>query len=115
MREWLCCQQTLTICRSEQIGLYCSEIRGVIKTTGDSVAVLNIGHCNCVHGLFVRRDVLNDYLKCNGYVMFYYMLGEKVFGIGQMNSIIKDLSASHQYQLENEVVVIQSGLPKEGR
>ena len=91
----------------EQMGLYCSEIRGVIKSTDGSVAALNTGHGNCVNGLFVQRDVLNDYLKRNGYVMFYYVLGEKVLRIGEMNSIIKDLSASYQYQPENEAVVIQ--------
>lgn len=91
----------------KQMGLYCSEIRGVIKATDGSVAALNTGQGNCVHGLFVRRDVLNDYLKRNGYVMFYYVLGEKVLRIGEMNSIMKDLSAAYQYQPENEADVIQ--------
>lgn len=91
----------------EQMGLYCSEIRGVIKATDDSVVALNTSHGNCVHGLFVRRDILNDYLKQNSYMMFYYVLGEKVLRIGEMNSIVKDLSAAYQYQPENEVVVIQ--------
>lgn len=50
---------------------------------------------------------MNDYLKRNGYVMFYYVLGEKVLRIGEMNSIMKDLSAAHQYQPENEALVIQ--------
>ena len=91
----------------EQMGLYCSEIRGVIKATDGSVVALNTSHGNCVNGLFVRRDVLNDYLKRNGYVMFYYVLGEKVLRIGEMNSIIKDLSAAYQYHPENEAVIIQ--------
>lgn len=45
----------------DQMGLYCSEIRGVIKATDGSVAALNTGHGNCINGLFVRRDILNDY------------------------------------------------------
>lgn len=40
-------------------------------------------------------------------MMFYSVLNEKVLRIGEMNSIIKDLLASYQYQPENEVVVIQ--------
>lgn len=91
----------------EQMGLYCSERRGVIKATDGSVAALNTGNGNCVNGLFVRRDILNDYLKRNGYVMFYYVLGEKSIRIGEMNSIMKDLSAAYQYQSENEAIVIQ--------
>ena len=91
----------------DQMGLYCSEIRGVIKATDGSVAALNTGHGNCINGLFVRRDILNDYLKRNGYVMFYYVLGEKVLRIGEMNSIMKDLSAAYQFQPEHEALVIQ--------
>ena len=57
-------------------------------------AALNIDCGNCIHGLFVRRNILNDYLKRNDYVMFYYVLDEKVLRIDEMNSIIKDLSVS---------------------
>ncbi len=91
----------------EQMGLYCSEVRGVIKATDGSIAALNTDHNNYIRGLFVRRDILNNYLKRNGYVMFYYVLGEKLLRIGEMKSIIKELSASYQYQLEDEVVIIQ--------
>lgn len=91
----------------EQMGLYCSEIRGLIKATDGSVAALNTGNGSCVNGLFVRRDVLDDYLKRNGYVMFYYVLGEKVLRIGEINSVMKDLSAAYQYLSENEVAVVQ--------
>lgn len=41
-----------------------------------------------------------NYLKRNGYVMFYYVLGEKVLRIGEMNFIMKDLSAAYQFQPE---------------
>ena len=91
----------------EQMGLYCSEIRGVIKAIDGSVAALNTDHNNYIRGLFVRRDILNDYLKRNGYVMFYYVLGEKLLRIDEMKSIIKELSASYLYRSENEVTVIQ--------
>ena len=35
------------------------------------------------------------------------MLGEKVLRIGEMNSIMKDLSAAYQFQPEHEALVIQ--------
>ena len=90
----------------EQMGLYCSEVRGVVKMVADgSVAALNTGHGNCINGLFVRRDVLNDYLERNGYVMFYYVLGEKLLRIGEMNSIMKDLSAAYQYQPAEDIAI----------
>ena len=91
----------------EQMKMYCSEIRGVIKTTNGSVAALNTGHGNCINGLFVRRDILNEYLERNGYVMFYYVLGEKVLRIGEMKSYMKDLSASYRYQPNHEAAIIQ--------
>ena len=47
-------------------------------------------------------------MKLNDYVMFYYVLGEKLLKIGEMNSIIKDLSAAYQYRQKNEVIVLQS-------
>lgn len=92
----------------EQMGLYCSEIRGQIKDKDGIVVALNTDQENGIHGLFLRRDILNDYLKRNEYVMFYYVLGEKLLKIGEMNSIIKDLSAAYQYRQKNEVIVLQS-------
>lgn len=91
----------------EQMGLYCSEIRGVIKDKDGSIAALNIDNDNFVNGLFIRRDILNDYLRHNNYVMFYYVLGEKAHIIGEVNVIMKELSAAYQYQPENEVAIIQ--------
>lgn len=89
----------------EQMGLYCSETRGVIKESNGRVAALNTNHGNCINGLFVRRDILNEYLKHNSYAMFYYVLGEKVQR--EMSYIIKNLSAAYQYQPNNEVTIIQ--------
>ena len=90
-----------------QMGLYCSEIRGVIKLTDGSIAALNTDHENCINGLFVREDILNDYLIRNGYIMFYYVLGEKVLKIGEMNSKMKDLSAAYQYQHNCKIITVQ--------
>lgn len=91
----------------EQMGLYCSEIRGVINALDGSIAALNTDHGNCINGLFVRRDILNKYLKYNGYVMFYYVLGEKVLNKGGMRPTMKDLSAAYQYVPENDTITIQ--------
>ena len=92
----------------EQMGLYCSEVRGVVKSEhDDTVVALNTGHGNCINGLFIRRVVLNEYLRRNSYVMFYYVLGEKFLKLGEMNASIKDLSAAYQYCEDGEVVEIQ--------
>ena len=93
----------------EQKKLYCSEIRGVIKSSTDhkKVVALNTGYGNCINGLFVRKDVLDEYLRANGYEMFYYLLGEKVQRIGSINSILKELSAAYQYKSDGDLVTIQ--------
>lgn len=92
----------------EQMGLYCSEVRGVVKSEhDDTVVALNTGHGNCINGLFIRQDVLNEYLRRNGYVMFYYVLGEKFLKLGEMNAHIKDLSAAYRYREDGGVVEIQ--------
>lgn len=91
----------------EQMDLYCSELRGVIKAKDGSIAALNIDNSKLVNGLFIRRDILNDYLRHNGYVMFYYVLGEKVLRISEINSNMKCLSAAYMYDSGNEVVVVQ--------
>jgi hypothetical protein len=73
----------------------------------DSVVALNTGHGNCINGLFIRRDILNDYLQKMGYVMFYYVLGEKVLRIGEMNAIFQDLSGAYRYREESDIEVVQ--------
>ena len=91
-----------------KMGLYCSEIRGVVKSErDDAVVALNTGHGNCINGLFIHRNVLNGYLSKTGYVMFYYVVGEKFLKLGEMNAIIKDLSAAYRYDKAGEVVEIQ--------
>ena len=92
----------------EQMGLFCSEIRGVVKSVADgSVVCLNTGHGNCVNGLFIRQDVLNAYLERNGYEMFYYVLGEKMLRLGEMNSMMRDLSAAYRYKADGSLQEVQ--------
>ena len=91
----------------EQLGLYCTEVRGVIKDVLGNVVALNTGHGDCITGLFIRKDVLDAYLKANGYVMFYYVLGEKVHRLGSANAIMKDVSGAFQYNPEGELITIQ--------
>jgi hypothetical protein len=91
----------------EQMDLYCSEVRGIIKALDGSIAALNTYHENCINGLYVRRDILNEYLKRNEYVMFYYVLGEKVLRINEIKSIIKELSAAYCYQPNRNIDIIQ--------
>lgn len=91
----------------EQFGLYCSDVRGVIKNTDGSAIALNTGSGNCINGLFIRKDVLDAYLNRNGYVMFYYVLGEKVHRLGGTAAVMKDLSAAFQYKPDGEIFTIQ--------
>lgn len=92
----------------EQLGLYCSEVRGIVKSESDNnVVALNTERGNCINGLFIRRDALNKFLRKNGYAMFYYVLGEKFLKLGEMNSVIKDLSAAYLYDETEDVVEVQ--------
>ena len=43
----------------------------------------------------------------NGYVMFYYVLGEKLLKLEGINTIIRDLSAAYLYNETGELVEIQ--------
>ena len=79
----------------------------VIKTSNDEVAAINTGHGNCVSGLFVRKDLLDNYLAKNDYVMFYYVLGEKVHKLTGVNTIMKDLSAAFQYNPDGDLITLQ--------
>lgn len=92
----------------KQMKLYCSEMRGVVKSEGDdSFAALNTEYGDGIKGLFIRRDILNKFLSKNGYVMFYYVLGEKLLKLGGINSIIRDLSAAYLYDEVGKLVEIQ--------
>lgn len=92
----------------EQMRLYCSEVRGMVKfEDDDKVVALNTEHGNCIQGLFMRRDVLNQFLSINGYVMFYYTLGEKLLRSNEKKSIIRELSAAYRYEETENVVEIQ--------
>ena len=92
----------------KQMKLYCSEMRGIVKSEGDdSFAALNTGHGDGIKGLFIRRDILNKFLSKNGYVMFYYVLGEKLLKLGGINSKIRDLSAAYLYDEVGKLVEIQ--------
>ncbi len=106
----------------KQMGLYCSEVRGVIRReTDDVVMALNTGHGNCINGLFVRRDLLNEYLRKNNYAMFYYVLGEKVLRLGGSNAIMKDLSGAYRYMEDGDfdevqkMRVIESKMPESAK
>ena len=91
----------------EQMGLYCSEDRGIVKAEDGSIAAINVEKGNGINGLFVRRVILNEYLKQNGYVMFYYVLGEKWLRKSEHEATIKDISAAYQYNLEGDIKAIQ--------
>ena len=92
----------------EQMKLYCSEMRGIVKSESDgNFAVLNTGHSDGIKGLFIRRDILNKFLSENGYVMFYYVLGEKFLKLEGINTIIRNLSAAYLYNETGELVEIQ--------
>ena len=62
----------------EHENLYCSEVRGiVISEKEDKIVAVNLSDEEGMTGLFIRKDVLDDFLSTNGYTLFYYVLGEK--------------------------------------
>ena len=95
----------------EQEKMYCSEVRGIIKSEhDDKIIAVNLSNENGMTGLFVRKDVLDDYLMKNNYTLFYYVLGEKVHRLGEMNAVMKDISAAYQYNPNSptgEIITIQ--------
>ena len=87
--------------------LYCSEHRGIIKDPSGKVAGINIEVRNGMHGLFVRRDILNKFLIKQNYEMFYYVTGEKTLKQAEYKKIFKDISAAYKYQPNTTIVTIQ--------
>ena len=88
--------------------LYCSEVRGIIRREGEKgIAAVNGPKENGLSGLFVRKDILDGYLERNGYVMFYYIVGEKQLQEDSPHSIMKDMSAAYKYELDGSVTEIQ--------
>lgn len=93
----------------EQKGLYCSEVRGIIKSENDDkIIAVNLNNEDEMSGLFIRKDVLDEFLSENGYTMFYYVLGEKTLRLGGLDLIRKDLSAAYQYNPDGDILMIQS-------
>lgn len=93
----------------EQKGLYCSEVRGIIKSEiDDKIIAVNLNNEDGMRGLFIRKDVLDEFLSENGYTMFYYVLGEKTLRLGGLDLIRKDLSAAYQYNPDGDILTIQS-------
>lgn len=91
----------------EQLNLYCSEVRGIVRSrSDDSLAAVSIEVLYGVHGLFVRKDLLNKYLKDNRYSMFYYVLGEKVLHEAP-HSYMRDLSGAFEYNIDGSLSEIQ--------
>lgn len=90
-----------------QLGLYCSEIRGIVKAEDGSVAAINTGNeRNGICGMYIRRDILNDFINRNGYVMFYYVSGQKIL-TKDNKYYSKDISAAYQYNPNDDVTGIQ--------
>lgn len=88
--------------------LYCSEVRGIIRREEDNtIAAINCPKENGLSGLFVRKDILDEYLERNGYVLFYYIVGEKQLQEESPHSIMKDMSAAYKYELDGTVTEIQ--------
>ena len=91
----------------KQMDLYCSEVRGIVKSVSDdSVAAVNTDYDRGMRGMYIRRDILNEYLERNGYVMFYYVLGQKSTK-KEGNYYTRDLSAAYQYNPKGDVTAIQ--------
>ncbi len=92
----------------KQMDLYCSEVRGIVKSASDdSVAAINTDYENGIRGMYIRRDILDEYLERNDYAMFYYVLGQKSTK-KDGNYYTRDLSAAYQYNPEGDITSIQA-------
>lgn len=92
----------------EQQGLYCSEVRGIIcRERDENIAAFNTSKEDGFTGLFIREDILDDYLKQNNYTLFYYVLGEKQLHEEPHHAVMKNLSAAYKYRGDGTVAEIQ--------
>lgn len=92
----------------EEMRLYCSKVRGIIKSEkDDSIVAVNLSAEVGMSGLFIRKDVLDKFLTKNRYTMFYYVLGEKVLRNEKMVPIMKDISAAFQYDIKKNIKIVQ--------
>ena len=92
----------------KEMKLYCSEMRGIVKLDDDeSIAAINSPKEDGVSGLYVRKDLLDEYLRRKDYVLFYYVLGEKVLRAEAPHSVMKDLSAAYRYDPAADLEVLQ--------
>ena len=58
----------------KEMGLYNSDVRGIVKLqTDDTIAAINSSKEDGVTGLFVRKDILDEFLRRKNYVLFYYV------------------------------------------
>lgn len=98
----------------DSLGLQTSTYRGVIKTKdGETVAVNMCPYVREHHnGLLIRKDYLDKYLASKGYVLFYFILGEKTAknmkdesaGLTLDNT---DLSAAAVYTVSEGITEVQ--------
>lgn len=92
----------------KEMGLYCSEVRGIVRLeSDDTIAAINSPKENGISGLYIRKDILDEYLRMKNYVLFYYVLGEKVLRAEAPHSVMKDLSAAYRYEPDADLEVLQ--------
>lgn len=92
----------------EKMELYCSEIRGIVRLKkNDQIAAVNLSNENGMTGLFIRKDILDDFLSKSNQQLFYYVLGEKVQTNRDKNSEMRELSAAYSYNPIGDLCELQ--------
>lgn len=82
--------------------------RGVIKDKENRVVAINRSMPDePMRALVVRKELLDEYLKQKGYVLFWPMLGEKRYGKDISSSVIERLTGAAAYSYKEGVCVMQ--------
>ena len=100
----------------KDMNLYCSAVRGIIKSEdkNERVEALNTVYQNEGNkGLFVRKEILDEFLEKKGYVLFYFSDGRKELHIGNGKNKITHYSNAAIYYPGGELEIIQDMIMKE--
>ena len=91
----------------EYLGLYTAE-RGVTRDMeGNVVAMCRKLQGDILDTMVMKRNILNQYLKAKGLVLFYCMLAEKRLTREPQQFFMQRLSCCLRYELDAEPIVVQ--------
>lgn len=82
--------------------------RGVIKDRNNNVVAINRSMPGePMRALVVRKELLDEYLKKKGLVLFWPLIGEKRYGKDITTSVIERLTGAASYSCSDGIIVMQ--------